>query len=106
MLPAPFGRFTFPALSIAAVFRCHLFPLAHCKSSFICAFTVIFAGLAVVAVIFPVIGAISPVPYWVPSKKFPFKALALRFALETTFSSFNFPLLSVASKVTVKSSPA
>ena len=64
------------------------------------------AGLSVVAVISPVIGAILPVPYWLLPKKLPFKALSFKSALATTFISLSLPLSSVAVKVTTASSPA
>ena len=67
---------------------------------------VMVAGFTLVAVISPVIGAISPVPYWLPPKKFPFKALSFKSARATTFISFNLPLSSVAVNVTTASSPA
>ena len=67
---------------------------------------VMVAGLALVAVISPVIGATFPVPYWVPPKKLPFKALSSKLALATIFISLSLPLSSVAVKVKTASSPA
>ena len=67
---------------------------------------VMVAGLSLVAVISPVIGATLPVPYWLLPKKFPFKALSFKSALATTFISLSLPLSSVAVKVTTASSPA
>ena len=67
---------------------------------------VMVAGLSVVAVISPVIGAILPVPYWLLPKKLPFKALSFKSALATTFISLSLPLSSVAVKVTTALSPA
>ena len=100
--------FLFPALSVATALRCQLFLpfLSYSRLSFKWALTVIRAGLAVVAVIFPVKCSTVPVPYLLSSKKLFLRAEPFASAFETILNSDNCPLLSVAVKLIWISSPA